>query len=405
MSRISPSSCLSVIRRIRCNSSKTTFSIRMLKNGSEWHPGGLNHVSLRLLANAPLRKYSQECDTLHLGTTSIGSASTKCDDFNMAPNPSCPIPVVDFSAMSLDVKDPDRSIQAVKDLANQVYQAFSTTGVVYITNHGIPQETIDTTFETYDKFFNLNIDVKKKYAKRTGTTLKNGWDKLESERATGNMKRPADLKESFDFCGLEDENYTWPNEEVPNFQGTVQTFYEDITSLAARMLSVIAISLDLDPDTFAFAWKKTGTSEGCTQLRYNYYPMISDLSEIKPGQIRAGEHSDYGGITLLLQDDVGGLEVINNVNGQFAPVTPMRGAVLVFIADLMQRWTSDRYKSVVHRVLIPEEEIKRRVPRRSLALFHDPDNDTMVTCLDGSNQYPPIKAKDWVDGKRYSAYK
>ena len=64
-----------------------------------------------------------------------------------------------------------------------------------------------------------------------------------------------------------------------------------------------------DPDTFAFAWQKTGTSEGCTQLRYNYYPMISDLSEIKPGQIRAGEHSDYGGITLLLQDDVGGLEV------------------------------------------------------------------------------------------------
>ena len=64
-----------------------------------------------------------------------------------------------------------------------------------------------------------------------------------------------------------------------------------------------------DPDTFAFAWQKTGTSEGCTQLRYNYYPMISDLSRIKPGQIRAGEHSDYGGITLLLQDDVGGLEV------------------------------------------------------------------------------------------------
>ena len=64
-----------------------------------------------------------------------------------------------------------------------------------------------------------------------------------------------------------------------------------------------------DPDTFAFAWQKTGTSEGCTQLRYNYYPMISDLSEVKPGQIRCGEHTDYGGITLLFQDDVGRLEV------------------------------------------------------------------------------------------------
>lgn len=59
----------------------------------------------------------------------------------MPPNPACPIPVVDFSAMSLDVKDPDRSNQAVKDLAQQVNQAFSTIGVVYITNHGISQET------------------------------------------------------------------------------------------------------------------------------------------------------------------------------------------------------------------------------------------------------------------------
>ena len=53
----------------------------------------------------------------------------------------------------------------------------------------------------------------------------------------------------------------------------------------------------------------SGTSEGGSQLRYNYYPMISDLSKIKPGQIRCGEHTDYGGITLLIQDDVGGLEV------------------------------------------------------------------------------------------------
>ena len=97
MLRIRPSSSLYVIRRIRCNSSKTTFSIRMLKNGSEWHPGAKIQVH--------------------------------------------PIPVVDFSAMSLDVKDPDRSNQAVKDIAQQVNRAFSTIGVVYITNHGISQET------------------------------------------------------------------------------------------------------------------------------------------------------------------------------------------------------------------------------------------------------------------------
>ena len=79
-------------------------------------------------------------------SASIGSASTNCEVFNMPANPSCGIPVVDFSTMSLDVKDPDLSSQAVKDLANQVYQAFSTTGVVYFTNYGISQETARSSY-------------------------------------------------------------------------------------------------------------------------------------------------------------------------------------------------------------------------------------------------------------------
>jgi len=59
----------------------------------------------------------------------------------------------------------------------------------------------------------------------------------------------------------------------------------------------------------------------------------------------------------------------------------------------------------VHRVLIPEGELKRRVPRRSLVLFYDPDDDTMITCLDGSNKYPPIRARDWIYQQLHSTYK
>ena len=65
------------------------------------------------------------------------------------------------------------------------------------------------------------------------------------------------------------------------------------------------------PDAFAYAYRNKGTSLGGTQLRFNYYPVIKDISKVKPGQIRCGEHTDYGGITLLIQDDVGGLEVKN----------------------------------------------------------------------------------------------
>ena len=59
----------------------------------------------------------------------------------------------------------------------------------------------------------------------------------------------------------------------------------------------------------------------------------------------------------------------------------------------------------VHRVLIPEVEIKRRVPRRSLVFFVDPDPSTLITCLDGSNKYPPITSGEWIKGKLYATYK
>ncbi|XP_078359493.1 uncharacterized protein LOC144643969 [Oculina patagonica] len=313
------------------------------------------------------------------------------------------IPVVDFSAMSLEHNNPlSKNADDVKKLADQVYQAFSTIGFVYLKNHGIPQEIIDSTFETFDKFFNLSLDVKQKYSKETGTT-KTGWDELEREST--NIQRPGDLKESFDVSILDDDDdFEWPNAEVPNFQDTVKTVFKYITDLGSRMLSVMAISLNMEPDTFEYAFEKSGSSVGGASLRYNYYPMIPDISKVKPGQIRCGEHTDYAGITLLIQDDVGGLEVAN-VNGQFVPATPMKGTVLVNIADFMQRWTADRFKSTVHRVLIPEAEIKRRVPRRSLVLFYAPDDDTMVTCLDGSNKYPPIRARDWIYQQLHSTYK
>ena len=72
---------------------------------------------------------------------------------------------------------------------------------------------------------------------------------------------------------------------------------------------LIFLFLKQNPDAFAYAYEKRGTLLGGTQLRYNFYPMITDISKVKPGQIRYGEHTDYGGITLLIQDEVGGLEV------------------------------------------------------------------------------------------------
>ncbi|XP_074614204.1 uncharacterized protein LOC141873966 isoform X1 [Acropora palmata] len=259
---------------------------------------------------------------------------------------------------------------------------------------------IDSVFETYDAFFNLNEEVKENYSKKVGTSP-DGWDACEREST--NPERPGDLKESFDVGAINDENFRWPDAEVPNFQRNVRTVYQCLKDLSIKVLSCMAIGLQMEPNAFEYAYQNMGTSLGGTQLRYNYYPVIKDITKVKPGQIRCGEHTDYGGITLLIQDDVGGLEV-TNVAGKFISATPMRGTVLVNIADLMQRWTADKLKSVVHRVLIPEIEIKRCVPRRSLVFFVDPDSDALITCMDGSNKYPPIKTGDWIKKKLVATY-
>ncbi|PFX20630.1 UPF0676 protein C1494.01 [Stylophora pistillata] len=265
---------------------------------------------------------------------------------------ACAIPVVDFSAMSLKNNDPpDKNSQAIKTLADQLYQAFSTIGFVYLKNHGIPQEELDAVFKTFDKFFSLSPEVKAKYAKKKITSQhvssQNGWDAIEVERTS--LNRPGDLKESLDLESFDDGTFNWPSAEVPQFKSTVSSFYKSMSDLALRILTVMAIGLQLEPNTFTKFFNKVGTTEGAVQMRFNAYPKISDLSKVKPGQIRCGEHTDYGAISVLFQDDIGGLEV-QNVNGQFIPATPMKGTVVVNIADLMQRWTADKLKSTVLNV-------------------------------------------------------
>lgn len=242
-----------------------------------------------------------------------------------------------------------------------------------------------------DKFFTLSKNLKKKYGKKDELDS-NGWEALEREIT--DPTKPGDLKESFDISAFDDKKFRWPV-EVPELQTTVKSLFDLLSRLGDRVLSAMAIGLGLPADVFKSYYKDVGTLNGTALLRFNYYPRITDIKHIKPGQIRCGEHTDYGGITLLFQDDAGGLEVVNREK-KFVPATPIQGTILVNIADLMQRWTADKFVSTVHRVIIPEEELKRSTPRRSVAFFYDPDWNAKITCLDGSNKYPKIKCGKYV---------
>lgn len=307
------------------------------------------------------------------------------------------IPIVDFADYGLHVKDtslvdPTR----LRALTDEVKHIFSTVGFCYLKNHGVDEKLVDDFMRVSRNFFELPTDVKT--ASAMSSEHKSGWVGLGDERL--NPDRPADLKESFDYCPSWDIA-KWPN--VDNLESLNKQMYQTCKDLAYRFLEVLSFALDLPTDFMKNAHTLIGQEHNPTAIRSLYYPPIQDASTIKPGQVRLGEHTDYGTVTLLFQDDIGGLEVSSVDNG-FVPATPIPGTVLVNIGSLLQRWTSDFLVATEHRVLVPEEELRRRCCRQSAVFFVLPDDECVVKCLDGSDKYEPIKSIDYLNYRFDQAY-
>ena len=118
---------------------------------------------------------------------------------------------------------------------------------------------------------------------------------------------------------------------------------------------------------------------------------------------RCGEHSDYGTITFLFQDKLGGLEV-KGVDGKWISADPIDGAIIVNVGDLLEAMTSGRYPATRHRVVIPEEEKRRKTLRQSIAFFIHPDDDVVCQPLSGPHpKYPPVTARQHLENRVFEA--
>ena len=130
-----------------------------------------------------------------------------------------------------------------------------------------------------------------------------------------------------------------------------------------------------------------------------------DQARGQPGQIRAGAHTDYGSLTILLpQAGSRGLEIIAP-NGEWTPVPPVPGAFVINIGDLMARWTNDRWVSTVHRVVNPPAQEGGRDRRQSMAFFHQPNWHAEIKVLDvclaagEAPKYEPVLSGPYLMGK------
>ena len=301
------------------------------------------------------------------------------------------IPVIDFQDYPAGRGNSEITSENLGDLSDQVRQAFQSAGFCYIKNHGIDDGLVQKYFRISRNFFERPVAEKKPFA-RLEADRNFGWVAIERERI--NPQRPGDLKEAFNFYPPDNPN-TWPS-KTEDFQQTSKLMFQKCTELGHRICRVLSIGLGLEENFLGDMHNLIGHKNNQTTLRSLYYPPILENSSIKPGQIRLGEHSDYGSITILFQDNIGGLEVdIPGVG--YVPATPIPGTVVVNIGDMIQRWTSDQLIATKHRVLIPETEMIQRSCRQSVAFFLHPDDDVMIECLSGSGRYEPMTSLDYLN--------
>jgi isopenicillin N synthase-like dioxygenase len=180
-----------------------------------------------------------------------------------------------------------------------------------------------------------------------------------------------DIKESFEIGreGEPDHPNQWPledrsgHEDLAGFKTVMLDFFDQCKALHVEVMRAIAVGMAIDESYF-----DDFVDVGDNTLRLLHYPSVDKkVFQINPGQVRAGEHSDYGSITLLVQDQRGGLQV-RSPTGHFVDATPIEGTCVVNAGDLLARWSNDTIKSTIHRVVEPPScEGDIHPPRYSIA--------------------------------------
>ncbi|TGD74911.1 isopenicillin N synthase family oxygenase [Mangrovimicrobium sediminis] len=288
------------------------------------------------------------------------------------------IPLIDFA--SYDESD----ATAMRKLAEQVNAALTGIGFMSLKNIGIPPELQAEIFAASRAYFSQPEAEKRKLGYSSAEDNFGYQGVCEESLEPG---QPPDLKEALTMRDLDSKlSLEWPD---PDFRDLLHRFYRECLSAAYRIMRVFSIDLDVPEDYFV----KVHSGENVT-MRLLHYPPLSATTH---GQLGAGAHTDYGMITLLFQDEVGGLEV-RDTDGQWHPVTPVPGAVVINVGDLTERWTNRRYRSSMHRVQ-PRGGVGDRY---SIAMFVDPDPQTEVVCLPSCTDdahpplYPPTSAGEHI---------
>lgn len=314
-------------------------------------------------------------------------------------------------------------------VALSITHAFRTSGFLYLKAHGIPPSVVSKVFASSARFFSRPQSEKDSLAWTTPQSNRGyvsmGREKLatldETSEIRSRRESVPDLKETMEIGreGAEGLPNRWPDQlddEGKEFKESMLSFFDMCNTLHSQIMSAIALGMNL-PEHFFDEF----LNEGDNNLRLLHYPAIErDTFQNNPGQVRAGEHSDYGSITLLFQDRHGGLQV-RTPKGTFADVVPIADTIVVNAGDLLARWSNDTIKSTRHRVVEPprvagddsENDPSETYPSRySIAYFCNPNMDKVIEALPGTygediqvpKKYEATTAGDYLVSRLTATY-
>lgn len=260
----------------------------------------------------------------------------------------------------------------------QLRRACEEHGFFYVAHHGVDAALEQRLEAATRAFFALPPDAKQRVAMTNGGRAWRGWFPLKGELTSG---RP-DLKEGFYFGDElpagDARPMHGPNlfpREVPELREAVLAFIDAQRATGHRIMRALAQSLGLEAGFF----ERELTREPLSLFRIFHYPAPADVDEA--GGWGVGEHTDYGLLTILKQDDRGGLEVKTPRGWTDAP--PLPGTFVCNLGDMLDRMTGGRYRSTPHRVRNASGR-----SRFSWPYFFDPNFGARVNPLPGALTRP-----------------
>lgn len=312
------------------------------------------------------------------------------------------LPVIDIGGLSS--ADP----AARQAVGAKLREACIDKGFFYISNHGVPEDLVRDVFAEAAAFFALPAEQKAEVDK-SKSKANRGYEPLQGQ--TLEPGAPPDLKEGY-YIGPEHAaddprviagmfNHgpnLWPSQR-PNFRPVMERYRAVLFDLSATLMRGMALSLDL-PENYFEGYNKDANGT----VRLLHYPPQSPQGD--PTQKGAGAHTDFGGLTVLRQGDVGGLQVWDQKSDAWIHADPLPNTYVVNLGDMISRWTNDRYRSTVHRVVNASGKERYSVP-----FFYTGNYAFNVECIPTclapgeTPKYPPVTVEQHMREMYKRTYK